>query len=221
MLKLNSLKSPGVEAPSWAPYHESKSVVPILFSTRDWFQGRQFFHGPRWVQVGMVSGWFKCITFIVHCYFCYYISSTSHHQALDPGSWGLKGKVKSLSHVRLFVTPWTVAYQTSLSMGFSRQGYWSGLPFPSPGDLPDLGIEPRSPALQADALPLSHQGFKGPESSCIRFPWNLISLPFPLCLPALLSHLVSLFFDSLSSILPECFVFRGLYVLLFAWSIHN
>ena len=61
-------------------------------------------------------------------------------------------KVKSLSRVRLFATPCTVAYQASLSMGFSRQEYWSGLPFPSPGDLPDPGIEPRSPALEADAL---------------------------------------------------------------------
>ena len=62
-------------------------------------------------------------------------------------------KVKSLSCVRLFAAPWTVAYQASLSMGFSRQEYWSGLPFPSPGDHLDPGIEPRSPALQADALP--------------------------------------------------------------------
>ena len=60
--------------------------------------------------------------------------------------------VKSLSRVQLFVDPWTVAYQAPLSMGFSRQEYWSGLPFPSPGDLPDPGIEPRSPALPADAL---------------------------------------------------------------------
>ena len=64
----------------------------------------------------------------------------------------LKVKVKSLSHVRLFAAPWTVAYQAPLSMGFSRQEYWSGLPFPSPGDLPDPGIKPGSPALQADAL---------------------------------------------------------------------
>ena len=49
-------------------------------------------------------------------------------------------------------TPWTVAYQASPSMGFSRQEYWSGLPFPSPGDLPDPGIEPQSPALEADTL---------------------------------------------------------------------
>ena len=63
-----------------------------------------------------------------------------------------RGEVKSLSRVRLFATPWTVAYQASLSMGFSRQEYWSGLPFPSPEDLPDPGIKPRSPALEADAL---------------------------------------------------------------------
>ena len=48
--------------------------------------------------------------------------------------------------------PWTVAHQAPLSMGFSRQEYWSGLPFPSPGDLPDTGIKPRSPTLQADDL---------------------------------------------------------------------
>ena len=59
----------------------------------------------------------------------------------------MKVKVKSLSRVRLFATPWTVAYQALLSMGFSRQEYWSGLPFPSPGDLPDPGIKPGSPAL--------------------------------------------------------------------------
>ena len=67
-------------------------------------------------------------------------------------------KVKSLSHVQLFAIPWTVVYQASLSMGFSRQEYWSGLPFPSPGDLPDPGIEPRSPALQADTLPSKPPG---------------------------------------------------------------
>ena len=63
-----------------------------------------------------------------------------------------KVKVKSLSCIRLVVTPWTVVYQASLSIGFSRQEYWSGLPFPSPGDLPNPGIEPWSSTLQADAL---------------------------------------------------------------------
>ena len=61
-------------------------------------------------------------------------------------------KVKSLSRVRLFATPWSVAYQAPPSMGFSRQEYWSGLPFPSPGDLPDPGVKPWSPAFQADTL---------------------------------------------------------------------
>ena len=61
-------------------------------------------------------------------------------------------EVKLLSCVRLFETPWTVAHQAPPSMGFSRQEYWSGLPFPSPRDLPNPGIKPTSPALQADAL---------------------------------------------------------------------
>ena len=59
---------------------------------------------------------------------------------------------------QLFVTPWTVSHQASLSMEFSRQEYWSGLPFPSAGDLPDPGIESASPALQVDSLQLSHLG---------------------------------------------------------------
>ena len=58
-----------------------------------------------------------------------------------------------LSHVQLFATPWTVAHWAPLSMELSRQEYWSGLPFPSPGDLPNPGIKHRSPALQADSLP--------------------------------------------------------------------
>ena len=62
-------------------------------------------------------------------------------------------KVKSLSCVRLFATPWMATYQAPRSMGFSRQEYWSGLPFASPGDFPNPGIEPRSLALQTDALP--------------------------------------------------------------------
>ena len=61
-------------------------------------------------------------------------------------------KMKSLSSVQLFATPWTVAYQAPPSMAFSRQEYWSGLPCPTPGDLPNPGIEPRSTALQAEAL---------------------------------------------------------------------
>ena len=66
--------------------------------------------------------------------------------------------VKSLSCVRLFVTPWTVAHQAPPSMEFSRQEYWSGLPFPSPRDLPNPEIQPGSPALRADALPSEPPG---------------------------------------------------------------
>ena len=80
-------------------------------------------------------------------------------------AWGVRHWAKVtcihaqlLSRVRLFVTPWTVARQASLTMGFSRQEYWSGLPCPLPGDLPSLGIEPESFALQVDILLLSHLG---------------------------------------------------------------
>ena len=85
--------------------------------------------------------------------------------------WNLRGLVASigantcvLSHfnpVQLFETLWTRACQPPLSMGFPRQEYWSGLPFPPPGDLPAPGMEstsPAAPVLQADSLPLSHQG---------------------------------------------------------------
>ena len=66
--------------------------------------------------------------------------------------------IQSLSYVRLFATPWTIVYQASPSMGFSRQEYWNGVPLPSPGVLPDPGIEPGSPALQADTLPSEPPG---------------------------------------------------------------
>ena len=71
----------------------------------------------------------------------------------DHGGAGLVTKSCST-----LVTVWTIARQAPLSMGFSRQEYWSELPFPFPGDLPDPGIEPRSPALQADSLPTELQG---------------------------------------------------------------
>ena len=79
---------------------------------------------------------------------------------------------KSLSHVQLFAIPWTVARQAPLSMGFFRQEHWSGLPFPSPGDLPDPGIESGSPALPRWILyHLSHQIFFFQNVAL----WNLIS----------------------------------------------
>ena len=87
----------------------------------------------------------------------------------------MKVKVKSLSCVRLFETPWTVAHQAPPSMGFSRQEYWSGLPFPSPGDLLDPGIEPGSPKFQADALTSEPPGKN--KGGCTKlkpqYPYNL------------------------------------------------
>ena len=78
--------------------------------------------------------------------------------------------MKSLSRVQLFATPWTVAYQVPSSVGFSRQEYWSGLPFPSPEDLPHPGIEPRSPALQADALSSEPPGKQVNLAANLPFP---------------------------------------------------
>ena len=76
------------------------------------------------------------------------------------------------SHVQLFITPWTVAHQAPLSMGFYRQEYWSGLPCPFPEDLPNSGLEPISPAstaLQANSLLQSHQGTQRPAWSPVHF----------------------------------------------------
>ena len=71
--------------------------------------------------------------------------------------------------------PWAAPHQVPLSMGFSRQGYWSSLPFPSPGDLPDPGIEPRSLALQADSLPTELPGKPQRTVRCLEFHTYLIS----------------------------------------------
>ena len=91
--------------------------------------------------------------FHVHCI----LSRTTLQQVsmreMRGAIYGRKVKVKSLSHVWLFATSWTVAHQVPLSMEFFRQEYWSGLPFPSPGYLSNSGIEPGSSVLQADALP--------------------------------------------------------------------
>ena len=100
----------------------------------------------------------------------------------------VKVKVKSLSRVRLFATPWTMAYQVSLSMGFSKQGYWSGLLFPSPEDLPNPEIEPGSPTLLADALPSEPPG----KTISICIPTNSAGgVPF---FPYPLQHLLSVDF---------------------------
>ena len=78
------------------------------------------------------------------------------------------------SHVRLFVTLWTIAHQAPVSMEFSSQEYWSGWPFPSPGDLPDPGIEPSCHTLQSDSLP-----FEPPEKPLINHRPSLFESLFP------------------------------------------
>ena len=87
---------------------------------------------------------------------------------LGPLCFAQSESVSSHSRVRLFATPWTVARQAPPSMGFPRQTYRSRLPFPSPGDFPDPGIEPRSPALQADSLRSEPPGFaQGHRNTCL------------------------------------------------------
>ena len=117
----DSLQTHGLYSP-WNSPGQNKGVVAFLFS-RD--------HLNPGIEPGIPLCW-------------RFIYEPSHKGSPRILEWV---KVKSLSRVRLFVTPWNVAYQASPSMLFSRQEYWSGLPFPSPGDLPDPGIEPGSPAL--------------------------------------------------------------------------
>ena len=101
---------------------------------------------------------FFCLTFSSSTIPILFFSSPPCHPSPLPPShspflWECVCLHVLLSCVQLFAAPWTVTHQASLSMGFSRQEYWSGLPFPSPGDLPHPGVEPGSPALQADAWP--------------------------------------------------------------------
>ena len=106
-----------------------------------------------------------------------------HFHALEKWS-----EVKSLSRVRFFATLWTKPLQASLSMGFSRQEYCSGLPFPCPGDLPDSGIEPTSPALQADALTWAAREEMATHSSVLA--WRIPGTGEPGGLPSVWSHRV-------------------------------
>ena len=127
--------------------------------------------------------WQPSIGQVYQCYvsngICSLCVSVSHfgNTIFQTASWSLKVKVKSLRHVWLFVIPWTVAYHTPPSMGFSRQEYWSGLPFPPPEDLPDPGIEPASPALWADVLPSEPPGEShDPSRMAIYSHWSLMLL---------------------------------------------
>ena len=108
-----------------------------------------------WLRAGIKLG-FLCFFFTFN-YPMLFLGILIRQTPRECSTWSFKyihtwSEVKLPSRVRLFATPWTVACQTPPSMEFSRQGYWSGLPFPSPGDLPHPEIEPRPPALQADSL---------------------------------------------------------------------
>ena len=111
-------------------------------------------------------------------------------KSLDGLITRILSEVKSLSRVRLFATPWTVAYKAPPSMGFSRQEYWSGLPFPSLGDLPDPVIEPGAPALQADSLPSESPGnLLSPYLHRLHIPSCTLMYPLPpTSSPRCLSH---------------------------------
>ena len=103
-------------------------------------------------------------------------------------------KVKSLSCVQLFAIPWTVAYQVPLSMGFYRQEYWCGLPFPSPEVLPNQRMKPRAPALQAGSLPSVPPGKCHIYHMYINYTPHSVALIFPytLYLPNYLLVLINL-----------------------------
>ena len=98
---------------------------------------------------------------------------------------------QSFSQVQLFVIQWTIACQAPMSMGFSRQECWSGLPFPPPGDLPAPGIEPTSPALQEDSLPSEPPGKPNNwvVSNSLGCAFQYLSQPNPFLLRASESHL--------------------------------
>ena len=151
--------------------HWESSVDIYTLACAEWIASGKLLHNtgssltvlqwPRGVGLDGVGGSFKRKGIQVHIGLIHAAVQqklTQHCKAIIPQFVKnnlkiVKVKVKSLSCVWLFVTPWTVTYQALQSMGFSRQEYWSGLPFPSPGDLPNPGIEPRSPALQTGALP--------------------------------------------------------------------
>ena len=146
----------------------TSDVIPISLSTQSW-------------GLSVFALWRFCFYFFLKLYLlvyllCQVLAAACGIQFPDEGlnqapclrkERKEKKKVKSPSHVRLLATPWPIAHQAPLSMEFSRQEYWSGLPFPSPGDLPDPGIKPWSLTLQADSL-LSEP----PGKSRALGPWN-------------------------------------------------
>ena len=125
--------------PRYPSNHTTQSIPgQQVMSVASWPPGGTRLHkGPTWIGPSTLTSSTGRLTLAIHIYIYIYASC---------------------SVVSKCATPWTVAHQASLSIGFPRQEYWSGLPFPSPGDLPDPGIEPRSPTLQVDSLPAELPG---------------------------------------------------------------
>ena len=149
-----------------------------------------------------------CLFFIFFCPLLCFDSLSVFKTHTHTHTYIWKWKCQLLSHVWLSVTPWTVAHQAPLSMGFSRQEYWSGLPFLPPEDLFNPGIEPASPSLQADSLPSEPPGKAIYKYICFMFHvWSFNSLRF-------FSSFVSLVLLFLLSMLKSLctFMFRFLVV---------
>ena len=148
---------------------------------------------------------------------CLFIPQINSQSQVDssPTSFDAFVVVQSLSHVCSFMTPWNVAYQAPMSMGFPRQEHWSGLPCPLPVDLPDSGTDPQSPALWAGSLPLKHQGsatsFDDHTQSVARTKLHQKGQSFPnstflgICTFHFLSYPVVQFL----TIPPQLFIFKG------------
>ena len=128
------LPDPGIEL--WSPILQEDSLQTELGGKPKLMLFEQILDTKRFANVTRFVRQFL--------FFSCYREGSSHD--------GSKVKSKLLSRVQLFVTPWTVVCQTSLAMEFFRPEYWCGYPFPSPGDFPNPGIKPRSPALRADSL---------------------------------------------------------------------
>ena len=165
-VKLLEIYSLWTETPRWASVQFSPSVVSDTLQPHELQHARPPFPSPTPRVDSLMS--IELVIPTNHLTLC-------HPLLLPPSIFpsirvfsNEHVRVKSLSRVWLFSTPWTVAYQARPPMGFSRQEYWNGLPFSSPGDLPDPGIEPRSPALRVGVLPSKPAGKSNKHSKTIK-----------------------------------------------------
>ena len=138
-------------------YCKEVLVIPIIFlptfPSFSGFQGSLLDLEKLWILEYIFTHWPKHFQKFKICFICEFQKDLRDVYPSNSFSTYLFDTYYSPSiKLKLFATPWVVAHQAPLSMGSSRQDHWSGLPFSSPGDLPDSGIEPGSPELQADSL---------------------------------------------------------------------